>query len=119
VKTRSGFVSNSSSTSFMIVCKEEDHKKALEKLHPYYVEWIRQMLTPKEQKFAGQDVLVSYIYICSEDDEPIEWTGKYPKEAEDYYDDGNKSVPGADIMTKYINQLKKISKDVIVVEEGH
>jgi hypothetical protein len=36
MKSRLGFVSNSSTSSYLIICTKEDHEKALEKLHPYY-----------------------------------------------------------------------------------
>ena len=121
MKTRNGFVSNSSSSSFVIICKEEDHKKAIKKLHPYYKAWIEQKLIGKIQDFAGVKVIVSSIHISTEDEEPINYKGKLPPEAEDYGfedDDGKsiKMVPGGEIIPVYVEELKKISNDVIFIE---
>lgn len=35
MKIRNGFVSNSSSSSFVVVCSEDAYKKALNEAHPY------------------------------------------------------------------------------------
>ena len=119
MKIRSGFVSNSSSSSFVIVCKEEDHKQVLKTLHPYYKQWISQ-LTPAKQKFAGIDILVFSMFISREDEEAMAWEGEYPKEAEEYCgyneDDTEKTekyVPCSTIIDIYVGKLKKISSEVV------
>lgn len=131
MKTRSGFVSNSSSSSFVIIRKEEDHNKAIKKLHPYYQKWIKEKLRfADKQKFAGHDILISVLHVSSEDEQPISWEGgkkKYPPEAQEvWYDaecegDGKTKyyVPDAEVIDKYVAELKKISSDVIFETEDY
>lgn len=117
MKTRNGFVSNSSSTSFIIVCTIQDHKKAVAKLHPYYQKRLSKM-EPQKKKFLDKDILV-FSGILSSEEEAMEWDGEYPPEAEDYDDgDGNKMVPSSEIVNIYVNELKKVSKNVIDIWES-
>lgn len=128
MKLRIGFVSNSSTSSYVIVCSEDAHKKALEILHPYYQKWLKSLHAEK-QKFAGLSVRVVNMTVCSDDEEPMEWDGEYPKEAieqdsdylfdgEDDRDDAEKKllkkwVPADEILSIYEKALRKVSKDVI------
>ena len=122
MKIRNGFVSNSSSSSYVIVCSEKAHKKALEALHPYYQKWLENLHAEK-QKFAGLSVRVVNVTFYTEDEEPMEWDGEYPKGAMvwdgDYCEDDvekktvKKWVPANDVLDIYERALRKVSKDVI------
>ena len=113
MKIRNGFVSNSSSSSFMIVVKQEDHKQALEAMHPYYKAWFADWGDTR-QKLFGEDVHVFNMYICSEDEEPIaSYKGEYPPEAEDYFGDGQKMVRANDVVYEYKEILKSIGADFL------
>ena len=56
MKIRSGFVSNSSSSSFVIVVLKEAHENALKQMTPYQSDVIGQLIY-KEGKFLGNDIV--------------------------------------------------------------
>ena len=56
MKTRIGFVSNSSSTSFMLLCSVENHEKAMAKLDEYETAVIKAMGI-ETHEFNGKNVV--------------------------------------------------------------
>ena len=56
MKIRSGFVSNSSTSSFVVVIKKEHHEKVMEAIQPYIKACI-EALSPVAKKFNGQDLI--------------------------------------------------------------
>jgi hypothetical protein len=121
MKIRNGFVSNSSTSSYVIVCKKDINDKAVKKLHPYFQEWLKQRTYMEEQKFDGKDVVVVSGHYCSEDDSPLDYSGSYPKNAQEWDGSGDeegpiaKFIPTDEVMGIYIEALKKIDSEIIVV----
>jgi len=114
MKIRRGFVSNSSSSSYVIVVKETDHDEILDNLHPYYRAWFDETVSPHIQKFLGKDVVVISTYISTEDEYPINYDGDYPPEAETYWDDERKIVYANTIMSKYQEMAQELHKNIIM-----
>jgi hypothetical protein len=61
MKVRNGFVSNSSSSSFVITTTLENHKRALKKLSPYVIAVI-EALGGEEKKAFGVDLITFSTY---------------------------------------------------------
>ena len=57
MKTRLGFVSNSSSSSFVIVIEKEAYERKLAEVHPY-VRAVVKAMEKKKDTFMGHDVVV-------------------------------------------------------------
>jgi len=92
MKSRNGFVSNSSSSSFVLVIKKTDEKEMLDSLNLAQRE-VMAYLEDGEQEFCGHDCIiyageVGYIYenldITAQIDEMI--IGYTDKEKEDVID---------------------------------
>lgn len=86
MKTRTGFVSNSSSSSFCLVVTEAGHEKACKDLHPYVRQVIEYNAARKD--LAGTPVLVvgdacnrseGYFGLQSPD-----WEGPLPGRKDDW-----------------------------------
>ena len=106
MKIRNGFVSNSSSSSFVIIVKEEDHLKALEKIKDDYHKAIIETVMEKDKCF-GIDVRVEHSAWNASGDGPydnieIEFDGEAPHRF---------SVNRGDVIDNYIEILKEIGAD--------
>jgi len=117
MKIRHGFVSNSSSSSYVIIVTQKDHDEILKKMHPYYKAWFDEWEPAKKRKFLGKNICVFSAYVSTEDDEPIEWKGEYPPEAEDYYGNGEKMVTTGDVIYEYEETAKKLKKEIIMDQQ--
>ena len=67
MKIRNGFVSNSSSSSFIIVTTQEVLDKALKKLNAFGLVVFNTEYQLEKKKFGGKDVLVAYGEKSSEE----------------------------------------------------
>jgi len=133
MKTRNGFVSNSSSSSFVIVTSKENHERAMKALHPYVQDVVNQVI--KYEKFLGQDVVYfgdlsvqgyGPITMGDEFDDTID--GKWDSELDD--DDENKGkqkrpdgeygdlMTGYDAVEKWQEELRKEKDKVFEWGEG-
>ena len=64
MKIRNGFVSNSSSSSFVLVTTTENWERVKKELHPFEVK-VAESILGKERTFLGQEV-VSFSTWCTE-----------------------------------------------------
>ncbi len=64
MKIRQGFVSNSSSSSFVIMARQIDYNAAMDKLEPAERQIIEVCLIDKRAKFMGEDIIMlGYLNI--------------------------------------------------------
>lgn len=106
MKIRNGFVSNSSSSSFIMLVKEEDHLKALEKLEHDYYRAVADAIMIKDKCF-GIDVRCDHYAWHDSGEHPyyyyeIEFDGEKPHRFE---------VTNYEIMEDYYKILKEIKAD--------
>ena len=132
MKIRVGFVSNSSSTSYVIVVKQDDHNEVVNGMHPYYKAWFGEWEKDCQDLF-GEKVYLMTLQTSTEDEEPFEFDGELPPEAEKYWgsiwdekgekwieeeDHDVKHVSVTKIMNKYKTALKDADKECIFNEES-
>lgn len=119
MKIRSGFVSNSSSSSFVIVAPKAAVDKVLGGLKNDYERAVVKHIMKKE-KFLGQSICVfsgatgnydswEYNFDASAHD------GFVSEDDEDAKDDEISPYP-SDVFDDFCDKLKKETKDVITVE---
>jgi len=120
MKIRSGFVSNSSTSSFIVLVEEKYHNKVYENLHEYYKEFLPSVA---HKKFLGKNIICFSGEYCSEDGMYLD---NYDGEILDIK--GNiiqncgedDDVMPLDILVgKYVNKLKEVTDDVIYITDCH
>lgn len=114
MKRRLGFVSNSSSSSFVLVTTQEAHQKALAKLTKFEAAVIGDVTL--EQKFLGRSVMVYHELETPGGG----WYDDYDlSEFEDLYDGEDideEYVP--EIVEKYKEILKEIAPDEVLESDA-
>jgi hypothetical protein len=65
MKIRSGFVSNSSSSSFILIANKEEFEKAVKKCHPFIKHVSNEIF--EDKKILNQDVKYCFIHESTED----------------------------------------------------
>lgn len=101
MKRRIGFVSNSSSSSFVMIVSEEGHRKALKGLNVYQ----RDLVSAIVEEVSTNDIVV-YVYddICVQG-EHVLWYGLDIGWKPEY--DGLEDESVGDVMYAYKNLLDK------------
>ena len=112
MKIRNGFVSNSSSSSFVIIAPKEASDRVLERSHPY----VRAVVdaTMSEETFMGEKI-VSYHEAYNDAYSPweyidIEWKGDVPSYKEIFGEekDYNHKIYPANVFDEYyLPELEK------------
>ena len=77
MKRRSGFVSNSSSSSFCLILKEEDHQDIIKDLHPFYQSFFNALLS---KQTLGDINLRTFMQWA------VRGSSSYPKLANCYFE---------------------------------
>jgi len=107
MKIRNGFVSNSSSSSFVIVVPSEIHSKVLSEIDDNFITSVINEIS-KESKFNGNDV----VTVVFESD------GYYPDL--DVFDWEEEDTGGIDSINEafyaYEEMLRKHKEDIILVQ---
>jgi hypothetical protein len=88
MKTRNGFVSNSSTSSFIIVTTKEAHEKAISQLVPWELKVVEEMMS--EGKLGNQEVYYGYNYSGMGGEGTMDWLAgevKVPKKDEEKKDE--------------------------------
>jgi len=67
MKIRMGFVSNSSSSSFVLICDKDVFDKVWEDLHPYVKEMMSGLKQYKERALLGRNCIMDMGVYSSED----------------------------------------------------
>ena len=104
MKIRNGFVSNSSTSSFILLVPKDVHEKVMGKLHPY----VQEMMKVMENQHKLKDIdFVSFGYITTMDGNTnLEFT-----ELENYKGELLDGVSSAsDCLSEYENKLEKTEK---------
>ena len=121
MKTRNGFVSNSSSSSFLIICPKQSFIDVCNKMHKFYIAWMKQNIGRIEyEKFLGQDIVVINRTFSSEDGGDLKgWNGKLPKGVEDYREDNYDSAlfDNRAIWGNIVEFIQKNCKDAIIKDD--
>jgi len=109
MKIRNGFVSNSSSSSFILLVTKELHEKLKEELDPFVIAVVEAM--GEETKFFGKEGIVipysSDAGGCDTfEDFEIDFDGEVPKA---YTDDGYRDFYSA--YQEYVDEAEKHPED--------
>jgi len=110
MKIRSNFVSNSSSSSFVIMTTKANHERALNVLHPF-IRSVVIAMAPHNKKFNNEDVvLLGYMNLNDSSwDEylDVEYDDEIPKNEYD-----NK-MSFSDAFDEYCKEIKKREDKVV------
>lgn len=112
MKSRTGYVSNSSSSSFLLAVNESAHNKAKRHIHPFL--WAVVEAFTRKRKVLGQDCLVgSWVLGIDEDYDPLEYLDvEYYGTLPEGISKGNYRAA----LFRYVAQMQELNPDAIFVE---
>ncbi len=109
MKTRNGFVSNSSSSSYVVMTTMENHLRALSKLGGY-AQAVINALEGTKCKFLGKDC-ISFMQLSVMDNDPFEGLDVDYDEPEDADEDDDANNP-SDAFDRYRELLNEKPNEV-------
>ena len=128
MKTRNGFVSNSSSSSFLLIAEKNGFDKAMRKMHGFYASFITHHMGYSEKDddvsmFMGKKVVVLGGVESNEDTPKISGFNtikSLPKElqAEAFMDNGFLIFDSTIVKDKIDKELTKMGVDHICITES-
>ncbi len=120
MKIRTGFVSNSSTSSFVVITTKENHERVLKDMHPFHQEIIKTLT--KEINFLEKDMLYSmelsdaggYSHLFGEESPAQEIIDNYEGELPEDWDEEEGLYNASELHDSYIEKLKENPKEVFV-----
>lgn len=114
MKIRNGFVSNSSSSSFVVVVSKKDADEVINEMNAYEQAVIN--FIKKNQKFMGKEVSV---FTCmSGNMDSWEYCFDSDKEAEKAGIDPDEAPFPVEVWDDFVDKLKEKTTDIIYSEES-
>lgn len=108
MKVRTGFVSNSSSSSFVVVFSKENYEAALSQLDLYEQEYVKELVGSTPDKFLGHEVF-SYggLSVMDQDYEAEPYPAKPADISQEDWDKMADEHETYDMRDKFRELLKK------------
>lgn len=107
MKIRNGFVSNSSSSSFIVIASLSNHKRVLEKLDEYEQRVVNAIMEKRSKKFLGREIIIG------EESNSDGWYTIGDISIEPKFKDGaNEEDYRSEAWTKYVELLREKSGEV-------